>query len=75
MLAFALLILVIAGQNYEAVLAGRTMEVLSSYIGLPVFIVLWLAHHFITKSKVVPLLEMDLTAPKDLEDEPRGGTQ
>jgi lysine-specific permease len=74
-LAFALLILVIAGQNYEAVLAGRTMEVLSSYIGLPVFIVLWLAHRFITKSKVVPLLEMDLTAPQDLEDEPRGSTQ
>src|SRR5919112_628414 len=76
LLAFALLVLVIAGQNYEAVLAGRGMEVLSSYIGLPVFIVLWLAHRFITKSKMVPLLEMDLTAPKDLEDEEaRGGTQ
>jgi len=75
LLAFALLVLVIAGQNYEAVLAGRSMEVLSSYIGLPVFIILWMAHRFITKSKMVPLLEMDLTAPKDLEDEEaRGGT-
>jgi lysine-specific permease len=42
------------------------VEVLSSYIGLPVFIALWLGHRFITKSKVVPLLEMDLTAPKDI---------
>ncbi|WP_395399488.1 amino acid permease [Arthrobacter sp. UC242_113] len=75
LLAFALLVLVIAGQNYEAVLAGRVMEVLSSYIGLPVFIVLWLAHRYITKSKVVPLLEMDLTAPKDVEDEPSVGTR
>jgi lysine-specific permease len=48
--------------------------VLSSYIGLPVFIVLWLGHRYITKSKVVPLLEMDLTAPKDVEDEPRVAT-
>ncbi|MGN7251771.1 amino acid permease [Arthrobacter sp. SAFR-014] len=75
LLAFALLVLVIAGQNYEAVLAGRVMEVLSSYIGLPVFIALWLAHRFMTKSKVVPLLEMDLAAPKDLEDERSAGTQ
>ena len=75
LLAFALLILVIAGQNYEAVLAGRSVEVLSSYIGLPVFIVLWLGHRYITRSKVVPLLEMDLTAPKDVEDEPRGAIQ
>ena len=44
---------------------------LSSYIGLPAFIVLWLAHRFVTKSKVVPLLEMNLAAPKDLEDEAR----
>lgn len=75
LLAFALLILVIAGQNYEAVLAGRTLEVLSSYIGLPIFIGLWLAHRFVTNSKVVPLLEMDLTGPKDLEGGPRGGAQ
>ena len=69
LLAFAVLILVIAGQNCEAVLAGRGMEVLSSYIGLPIFLGLWLVHRFVTKSKVVPLLEMDLTAPQDLEDE------
>jgi lysine-specific permease len=48
------------------VLAGRVMEVLSSYIGLPVFIVLWLAHRHVTKSKMVPLHEMDLAAPKDV---------
>ncbi|MFP3461060.1 amino acid permease [Arthrobacter globiformis] len=75
LLAFALLVLVIAGQNYEAVLAGRVMEVLSSYIGLPVFIVLWLVHRYITKSKMVPLHEMDLAAPTDVEAEPSRGTQ
>ncbi|MCV9994130.1 amino acid permease [Paeniglutamicibacter sp. ZC-3] len=69
LLAFAVLILVIAGQNYEAVAAGRGMEVLSSYIGLPIFLGLWLVHRFVTKSRVVPLLEMDLAAPQDVEDE------
>ncbi|MFL4474936.1 amino acid permease [Paeniglutamicibacter sp. MACA_103] len=69
LLAFAVLILVIAGQNYEAVVAGRGMEVLSSYIGLPIFLGLWLVHRLVTKSRVVPLLEMDLAAPQDVEDE------
>ena len=68
-LAFAVLILVIAGQNYEAVLAGRGMEVLSSYIGLPIFFGLWIIHARITKDKVVPLEQIDLSGPADLEDE------
>ncbi|WP_239437400.1 amino acid permease [Arthrobacter alpinus] len=71
LLAFAVLILVIAGQNYEAVLAGRGTEVLSSYIGVPMFLGLWLVHRFVTKSKSVPLLEMDLTGPSDVEDSDR----
>ncbi|WP_104090058.1 amino acid permease [Arthrobacter sp. GMC3] len=67
LLAFAVLIVVIAGQNYEAVLAGRGVEVFSSYIGIPVFLGLWLVHRHVTKSKVVPLLAMNLAGPKDLE--------
>ena len=67
-LAFAVLILVIAGQNYEAVLAGRGMEVLSSYIGLPIFFGLWIIHARITKDKVVSLEQMDLSGPADLEE-------
>ncbi|ASN40878.1 gamma-aminobutyrate permease [Arthrobacter sp. 7749] len=69
LLAFAVLILVIAGQNYQAVLAGHGLEVLSSYIGLPIFLGLWLVHRMVTKSRVVPLLDMDLSAPQDVEDE------
>lgn len=69
LLAFAVLILVIAGQNYEAVVAGHGMEVLSSYIGLPIFLGLWLVHRHVTKSKVVPLLAMDLSSPQDIEDD------
>ena len=63
-----MLIVVIAGQNYEAVLAGRGMEVLSSYIGIPIFLGLWIIHRHVTKSRVVPLLEMDLSGPEDVEE-------
>jgi lysine-specific permease len=63
-----MLLLVIGGQNFEAVVAGKGLEVLSAYIGLPLFLGLWLIHRFLTKSKMVPLLEMDLSAPADIEE-------
>ncbi|MGO2806336.1 amino acid permease [Glutamicibacter arilaitensis] len=66
--AFVMLLAVIAGQNYEAVAAGRGLEVLSAYIGLPLFLGLWLVHRLVTKSKVVKLSEMDLSAPADIEE-------
>ncbi|GAA1364011.1 amino acid permease [Arthrobacter rhombi] len=65
LVAFVVLILVIAGQNYQAVLAGQGMEVLSSYIGVPIFLGLWLAHRLATRSRIVPLREMDLSGPDD----------
>jgi lysine-specific permease len=68
LVAFAVLVLVIAGQNYQAVLAGQGMEVLSSYIGVPIFLGLWLAHRLATRSRIVPLREMDLSGPDDATD-------
>ncbi|MGO2052727.1 amino acid permease [Glutamicibacter sp. 287] len=50
-LAFVILIVVIAGQNYEAVLQGRVLEVLSSYIGLPLFLLLWAGHWWKTRKQ------------------------
>ena len=66
--AFLMLIAVIVGQNYQAVLAGHGLEVLSAYIGLPLFLGLWLVHRMVTKSKMVKLTEMDLDAPEDIEE-------
>ena len=66
LVAFAVLVLVIAGQNYQAVLAGQTLEVVSAYIGLPVFLALWFGHRMLTKSRVVPLKDMDLSEPQDI---------
>lgn len=61
LLAFALCLIVILGQNYEAVFQGEALKVLSSYIGLPIFLAVWLGHRWITKSRTVPLEQMDVS--------------
>ena len=57
LLAFFLCILIIAGQNYQ-VFFGRQVDwqgVIISYIGLPLFVVLWLGYKFVNKTKLVDL--------------------
>lgn len=68
-LAFALCLAVILGQNYEAVLAGKAWEVVSSYIGLPIFLALWLGHRAITGSRTVPLEAMDVSGMPESRSE------
>lgn len=57
-----MLVIVIIGQNVEAVVNGRVLEVASAYIGLPAFLLLWLIHRLVTgrRSSTVPLDEMDV---------------
>lgn len=59
LLAFALCIFIIAGQNYQAFMENHVdwYGILVSYIGLPLFIGLWLGYKIIKKTKVVPLEE------------------
>ena len=59
--AFAMCLVVILGQNYEAVLSGEWMAVMSAYIGLPVFIAIWVIHKLVTGSKMVKLEEADVS--------------
>ncbi|GMB08281.1 lysine:proton symporter (AAT family) [Thermolongibacillus altinsuensis] len=63
--AFALCLIVILGQNYTAFTGGEIdwNGVLVSYIGLPLFIAVWLGYKFIKKTKVVPLHECDFDRP------------
>ena len=65
-IAFVMCLVVMAGQNYEAVLHGQVWEVASSYIGLPLFGVVWWGYHLARKDRVVPLAEMDV-APVEIE--------
>ncbi|MDR6998427.1 amino acid permease [Neobacillus niacini] len=60
--AFVVCGFVVLGQNYSA-FTGDHIDwngVLVSYIGLPLFIVLWLGYKFTKKTKLIPLDQCDL---------------
>lgn len=62
LLALAMCAFVIVGQNYEALfgLVDPT-ALLTSYIGLPLFLALWWGHKIVTKSVKVDPLQADLS--------------
>lgn len=66
---FALILctIVILGQNFPAFMADQVdwNGVLVSYIGIPLFLALWLGYKFTKKTKVIPLLECDLSTERE----------
>ncbi|WP_241969122.1 amino acid permease [Trueperella bialowiezensis] len=61
-LALLMCIIVILGQNYEALIGNAEFaSLLSSYIGLPLFFGLWIGHKLITKAPAVKPEEADLS--------------
>ena len=65
-IAFIMCLVVMAGQNYEAVIHGQVWEVASSYIGLPLFGLVWWGYHLVRKDRLVSFEEMDV-APVKIE--------
>lgn len=61
--AFAVCAFVILGQNYSAFMGDHIdwNGVLVSYIGLPLFLIIWLGYKFTKKTKLIPLENCDLT--------------
>lgn len=54
--------IVIAGQNYQAFIGEIDLKaLLSSYIGLPLFLLLWGGHKLVTRAPAVRLEEADLS--------------
>ncbi|MGE7667473.1 amino acid permease [Ureibacillus composti] len=60
--ALVVCIIVILGQNYTAFVGGNIdwYGILVSYIGIPLFLILWFGYKIKHKTKVVPLNECDL---------------
>ncbi|WP_180052860.1 MULTISPECIES: amino acid permease [unclassified Acinetobacter] len=58
--AFVLCSIVVLGQNYQAVLDGEWLAVLSTYIGILLFLVIWLGYKWKYKTKLVSYQEMDV---------------
>lgn len=64
--AFILCSIVVLGQNYQAVLEGEWSAVLSTYIGILLFLVIWLGYKWKYKTKLVSYQEMDVQ-PMNIE--------
>ncbi len=55
---------VIIGQNYNALFGGgKFIEILSSYIGIPAFLAIWIGHKVVTKSRGIRPEDADLSRP------------
>ncbi len=54
-----LCLVIIAGQNYKGLMASQIdwRIILVSYIGVPIFLILWLGYKLIHKTKLVPWQE------------------
>jgi lysine-specific permease len=63
LLAFFLCLVIIFGQNISLLMADHIdwSGLLVSYIGLPVFICIWLAYKTIKKTKIVDLKKCQFT--------------
>ncbi|MFF0829747.1 amino acid permease [Brevibacillus sp. NPDC003359] len=61
--AFILCCIVILGQNYSSFMGGTIdwYGALVSYIGLPLFLIIWLAYKVTQKTKLVPLEQVDFS--------------
>jgi len=72
LLAFLLCLLIIGGQNYQA-LVGKQVDwqgLLISYVGLPLFLILYLSYKFLNKTKLVDLKQASFKGePLGEEDE------
>jgi len=67
-LAILMLVVIIAGQGYSSFAAEKlvVMDVVTSYIGIPFFAVLYLAYKIAKKTRLVPLMEVDLDSGRQL---------
>lgn len=62
--AFTLCAIVVLGQNYQAVLDGEWLAVLSTYIGILLFLGIWLGYKWKYKTKLIPYQQMDVQPMK-----------
>ncbi|ATO19647.1 lysine transporter [Acinetobacter sp. LoGeW2-3] len=58
--AFVLCAIVVLGQNYQAVLEGEWLSVLSTYIGIFLFLAIWLGYKWKHNTKLIPYKKMDV---------------
>ncbi|TCS93259.1 amino acid permease [Hazenella coriacea] len=65
--AFILCLIVILGQNTSAFVGDSILwyEILVSYIGLPIFLLLWFGYKLVKRTQVIPLQDCDLNPERE----------
>lgn len=63
--AFILCVIVVLGQNYQAVLNGQWLSVLSTYISIPLFLAIWFGYKLKRPSHLISYQEMDVKPSQD----------
>ncbi|WP_213300651.1 amino acid permease [Paraburkholderia sacchari] len=60
--AFAVCLVVMLGQDYQAFMANKIdwVSVLATYIGIPLFVLMWLGYRIVKKSHFMGYAEMDV---------------
>ena len=67
LLAFGLCLLIALGQNYEAFVADKIdlSAVIATYIGIPLFLAIWLGYRWKYKTRVIRYDEIDLDSDRE----------
>lgn len=67
MFAFALCMVIMLGQNYQAFTAGTIdwASVAATYIGIPLFLGIWLTYRIRNKTRFISYEQMDLDSQRD----------
>ena len=60
-LATIMCVIVVLGQGYEAVQERNWGGIISAYIGIPAFILMWLGRSAATKDRLIPLEDVDVS--------------
>ncbi|KAF1795973.1 amino acid permease/ SLC12A domain-containing protein [Mucor lusitanicus] len=65
--AFGICSFVIVGQGYDAWFADpvSASDIIACYIGVPVFVIIYAGYKIVKKSKVIPLVEIDLISGRE----------
>jgi lysine-specific permease len=65
--AFAICSFVIVGQGYDAWSSNpvQAAEIIACYIGVPIVVILFAGYKIIKKTKVIPLVEVDLVSGRE----------
>ncbi len=64
--AGVLCLVIVAGQNYQAFadIPNRWPEIIATYIGVPVFLALWLGYRIVRKTRLIDYEDMPFELPK-----------